>query len=101
MITESQKTQACILLNKLKLLIGEISYVYDSKSLYTAIESAIAAGGGGADGGGGAAASGGATTSSPTDPVSITSWLETKLTELKTEINTTLIEITTQIQNNI
>lgn len=110
MITSDQKTEGCIALNKLKLLISEAAYIYDLKSLYTAIETAIstgAAGGGGAAGDTGA--SGGATTppsggagaggASSTD-ISVT-WLQTKLTELKNEIELTLTEITNQIQNNI
>lgn len=122
MITGSQKTEACILLNKLKLLISEAAYIYDLKTLYTAIETGIdtaageaaaaaAAGGGaagGADASGGTAASapaggaaaGGAVSLTPCTNIS-TTWLQTKLTELKTEINQTLIEITNQIQNNI
>ena len=122
MITSSQKTEGCIALNKLKLLITEIAYIYDLKSLYTAIETGIdtaageaaaaAAAGGGAAGGtdaggetststhseGGAA--GGTIALTPCTNISVT-WLETKLTELKSEIELTLIEITNQIRNNI
>lgn len=124
MITSSQRTEGCIALNKLKLLISEAAYIYDLKSLYTAIETGIdtaaeeaaaaaAAGGGaagGADASGGAAASappaaaggaaGGAVALTPCTNISIT-WLQTKLTELKSEINLTLTEITNQIRNNI
>ena len=122
MITSNQRTEGCIALNKLKLLISEAAYIYDLKSLYTAIETGIdtaageaaaaaAAGGGaagGADASGGAAASappaggaaGGAVTLTPCTNIS-TTWLETKLTELKSEINLTLTEITNQIRNNI
>lgn len=123
MITSSQRTEGCIALNKLKLLISEAAYIYDLKSLYTAIETGIdtaageaaaaaAAGGGaagGADASGGAAAAsapsaggaaGGAVALTPCTNISIT-WLETKLTELKSEINLTLTEITNQIRNNI
>ena len=122
MITSNQRTEGCIALNKLKLLISEAAYIYDLKSLYTAIETGIdtaageaaaaaAAGGGaagGADASGGAAtsappaggAAGGAVTLTPCTNISIT-WLETKLTELKSEINLTLTEITNQIRNNI
>lgn len=121
MITSSQKTEGCIALNKLKLLITEIAYIYDLKSLYTAIETGIdtaageaaaAAVGGGAAGGtdaggetststpseGGSA--GGTIALTPCTNISVT-WLETKLTELKSEIELTLIEITNQIRNNI
>ena len=121
MITSSQRTEGCIALNKLKLLISEAAYIYDLKSLYTAIETGIdtaageaaaaAAGGGaagGADANGGATASappaggaaGGAVALTPCTNISIT-WLQTKLTELKSEINLTLTEITNQIRNNI
>ena len=121
MITSSQRTEGCIALNKLKLLISEAAYIYDLKSLYTAIETGIdtaageaaaaAAGSGaagGADASGGAAAStppaggtaGGAVALTPCTNIS-TTWLETKLTELKSEINLTLTEITNQIRNNI
>ena len=122
MITSSQRTEGCIALNKLKLLISEAAYIYDLKSLYTAIETGIdtaageaaaaaAAGGGaagGADASGGAVASappaggaaGGAVALTPCTNISIT-WLQTKLTELKSEINLTLTEITNQIRNNI
>jgi uncharacterized spore protein YtfJ len=110
MITSDQKTEGCIALNKLKLLISEAACIYDLKSLYTAIETAIATG---AAGGGGAAgdtsASGGATSTPPSGgagagasstDISVT-WLETKIAELKNEIELTLTEITNQIQNNI
>lgn len=108
MITSNQKTEGCIALNKLKLLISEAAYIYDLKSLYTAIETAIstgAAGGGGATGD--TSASGGASSTPPSGgagasstDISVT-WLQTKLTELKNEIKLTLTEITNQIQNNI
>ena len=118
MITSSQRTQACILLNKLKLLINEAAYVYDLKTLYTAIESGIdttsaeAVNAAMAAAGGGAAAGGADTGADPAGsaavPVSLTpcisistTWLETKITELKTEITLTLTEIETQIRKNI
>ena len=116
MITSSQRTEGCIALNKLKLLISEAAYIYDLKSLYTAIETGIdtaageaaaaAAAGGGAAGGADASAppaggaAGGAVALTPCTNISIT-WLQTKLTELKSEINLTLTEITNQIRNNI
>ena len=121
MITSSQKTEGCIALNKLKLLISEAAYIYDLKSLYTAIETGIdtaageaaaAAAGGGATGGtdaGGEAtvstppeggSTGSTVTLTPCTNISIT-WLETKLAEMKSEIELTLTEITKQIKNNI
>jgi len=124
MITSSQRTEGCIALNKLKLLISEAAYIYDLKSLYTAIESGIdtaaaeaataATAGGGATGGtgtddedSGSSLLGGGTadeattiTLTPCTNISVT-WLETKLSELKEEINSTLAEIRKQIRNNI
>jgi hypothetical protein len=115
MITSSQKTDGCIALNKLKLLISEAAYIYDLKSLYTTIETSIdaAAAGGGessddADAGGGASTSTSAPSESgaaeeaaePCTDISIT-WFETKMSELKSEINLTLTEISNQIRNNI
>lgn len=124
MITSSQRTEGCIALNKLKLLISEAAYIYDLKSLYTAIETGIdtaaaeaaaaATVGGGATGGtgtndedSGSSLLGGGTadetttiTLTPCTNISVT-WLETKMTELKDEINSTLAEIRKQIRNNI
>lgn len=125
MITSKQRTEGCIALNKLKLLISEAAYIYDLKSLYTAIETGIdtaaaeaaaasATAGGGATGGtgtddedigssllGGGTADGAATiTLTPCTNISIT-WLETKLTDLKDKIDSTLAEIRKQIRNNI
>lgn len=122
MITSSQRTEGCIALNKLKLLISEAAYIYDLKSLYIAIETGIDTTAGeaaeaaveaaiAAAAGGGTDASGGADESLPptdTDPIVLTpctnistTWLETKLAELKSEIESTLTEITNQIRNNI
>lgn len=120
MITGQQRTEACILLNKLKILITEAANLKDLKDLYTAIEGGIDAGvaaaieaaaaaGGGAAGGdavaGGAdagAAAGGAAAPPPPPCVSIsTTWYETKVQTLTTEINKVLQEITMQIRNNI
>lgn len=124
MITSKQRTEGCIALNKLKLLISEAAYIYDLKSLYTAIETGIdtaaaeaaaastTAGGGATDDTGtddennGSSSLGGGTTGgttvtlTPCTNISIT-WYETKLTELKDEINLTLDEIKKQIRNNI
>ena len=113
MITSSQKTDGCIALNKLKLLISEAVYIYDLKSLYTTIETNIvAAAAGGSESFNNADASGGASTSTPSESgaaeeaaepctdISIT-WFETKMNELKSEINLTLTEISNQIRNNI
>lgn len=132
MITSKQRTEGCIALNKLKLLISEAAYIYDLKSLYTAIETGIdtaaaeaaaasATAGGGADSGENGDASVGTDTDNEdsasslledetTDNATITltpctnisiTWYETKLTELKDEINLTLDEIKKQIRNNI
>ena len=95
MITSDQKNEGCIALNKLKLLISEAAYVYDLKSLYTAIETSINK----------AAtetcnAAGVAATLKPCTNISVT-WLQSKLTELKKEIKSTLTEVSNQIKNNI
>ena len=129
MITSNQKTEGCVALNKLKLLISEAAYIYDLKSLYTAIETGIdtaaaeaaATAGGGAGSGENGEVSGGTDTDNedsassllenetannatitltPCTNISIT-WYKTKLTELKDEINLTLDEIKKQIRNNI
>ena len=107
MITSDQKTEGCIALNKLKLLISEAAYIYDLKSLYTSIEKCIDAAAAAALGGGAAGGTdtsvppaGGAVASTPCTDIS-TTWLETKLDELKNEIDLTLSEITNQIRNNI
>lgn len=131
MITSKQRTEGCIALNKLKILISEAAYIYDLKTLYTAIETGIdiaaaeaaaaATAGGGADSGENGDASVGTDmdnedsasslledettdnatiTLTPCTNISIT-WYETKLTELKDEINLTLDEIKKQIRNNI
>jgi hypothetical protein len=123
MITSKQRTEGCIALNKLKLLISEAAYIYDLKSLYTAIETGIdtaaaeaaaasaTPAGGATDGtddedsgsspfGGGTADDAATVTLTPCTNISVT-WLETKLTELKDEIDSTLTEIRKQIRNNI
>lgn len=113
MITSSQKTDGCIALNKLKLLISEAAYIYDLKSLYTTIETSIdAAAAGGGESSDDADVSSGASMSAPSESgaaeeaaepctdISIT-WFETKMSELKSEINLTLTEISNQIRNNI
>ena len=108
MITESQKNEACILLGKLKLLIMESAYLIDLKDLYTAIEGAAA--GGGAAGGDPAAGGSAPATSAPPSgasgggaaagPISDT-WYKAKMSSLKTQIQSTLTEIRTQISGNI
>lgn len=107
MITESQKNEACILLGKLKLLITESAYLIDLKDLYTAIEGAAA--GGGAAGGDPAAGGSAPATSAPSSgapggatagPISSV-WYKAKMTSLKTQIQSTLTEIRTQISGNI
>lgn len=112
MITSNQKTDGCIALNKLKLLISEAAYIYDLKSLYTTIETSIDAAAAGGESSEDADASGGASTSAPSESgaaeeaaepctdISIT-WFETKMSELKSEISLTLTEIANQIRNNI
>ena len=125
MITTKQRTEGCIALNKLKLLISEAAYIYDLKSLYTAIETGIdtaaaeaaaasaTPGGGATDGtstddedsgsspfGGGTADDAATVTLTPCTNISVT-WFETKITELKEEIELTLTEIRKQIKNNI
>lgn len=131
MITSSQRTEGCVGLNKLKLLISEAAYIYDLKSLYTAIETGIdtaaaeaaaaATAGGGAGSGENGEVSGGTDTDNEDSASSLLenetannatitltpctnisiTWYKTKLTELKDEINLTLDEIKKQIRNNI
>ena len=119
MITEYQKTEACILLNKLKILITEAATLKDLKDLYTTIEggidgavtaaiSAAAASSSSGSSGSSSSTGGSAPVSTPTpaptpEPfVGIsTTWYTSKIQKLKTEINKVLQEITTQIRNNI
>ena len=110
------------LLNKLKILITEAANLKDLKDLYTAIEGGIDAGvtaaiaaaaaasAGGGTAGGDSSTSGGTSSaggiSAPATPpppcVSIsTTWYNTKIQTLTTEINKVLQEITMQIRNNI
>jgi len=119
MITEYQKTEACILLNKLKILITEAATLKDLKDLYTTIESgidgavtaAIAAAAASSSGSTGSSSSTGGSAPVTTTPTPAptpepfvgisTTWYTSKIQKLKTEINKVLQEITAQIRNNI
>ena len=123
MITNEQKNQACILLNKLKILVTQAATVYTFKDFYEKIEEGIASGGaGGAEGGdeegesAGGPPSGGSHGPSGSgsaggdaeeggDAAGFTGisedWYKEKITSLKTEIRGLLTKITAQIKNNI
>ena len=65
MITNEQKNQACILLNKLKILVTQAATVYTFKDFYEKIEEGIVSGGAPSGGAEGDDAEGGATGGPP------------------------------------
>ena len=104
MITVQQKDEACIELNKMKLLVSEAVFLKDNQSMFSAMDLALsnAAMGLTTSSGTGDTGSGTSGTSGGTATVSdMSNWNKNKLEAIKFEINACLLNIENQIKGNI